>query len=201
MSRERLSRAAWVDAGLSLLAAGGGLSAVAVEPLAKRLGTTKGSFYWHFADRDELISAMLTRWRDAHTEAIIADADAEPDPSRRLHRLFRRVMTTAAGAEPPVELSLLASIDRPEVASALREVTERRVGFVAQCYEQLGLDRSRARQAAVLAYSAFAGLLHAQRASEGHLLDGLEPADYLRFVEQALSFDAGPDTRTATEPI
>ena len=193
MTRERLSRGNWVDAGLSLLADGGGLAAVAIEPLAKRLGTTKGSFYWHFTDRDELLVAILTKWRDAHTEAIIADAGAEPDPARRLHRLFRREMTAAAGVEPPLELSLLANLDRPEVAAALREVTERRIGFVAQCYEGLGLEPLRARQAAVLAYSAFAGLLHAQRACEGHLLDGLEPADYLSFVEQSLAFGPPPD--------
>lgn len=192
-----LSKADWVEAALLALARDG-LSGVAVEPLARTLGATKGSFYWHFADRDELLAAMLARWRDRHTEAIIADADGEPDPARRLRRLFDRVMTSASGTARPLELSLLASIDRPEVAAALREVTERRVGFVAECYEQLGLAQPRARQAAVLAYSVFAGLLHAQRASDGHLLDGLDPADYLRFVEQTLAI--GPLNPTATSP-
>jgi AcrR family transcriptional regulator len=53
-----LSKADWTEAALDALA-GDGLSNVAVEPLARRLGATKGSFYWHFANRAELIAATL----------------------------------------------------------------------------------------------------------------------------------------------
>ena len=57
----RLSPQDWIDAALAAIAAGG-LAAVAVEPLAARLGTTKGSFYWHFASRDALLKAALANW-------------------------------------------------------------------------------------------------------------------------------------------
>ena len=33
----------------------GGVEAIAVEPIAAELGTTKGSFYWHFKNRDSLV--------------------------------------------------------------------------------------------------------------------------------------------------
>src|SRR5580698_155106 len=51
-SRERktLTRADWIATALDAMARDG-LRAVAVEPLAERLGATKGSFYWHFRDR------------------------------------------------------------------------------------------------------------------------------------------------------
>ncbi|MDQ6732181.1 MAG: TetR/AcrR family transcriptional regulator, partial [Actinomycetota bacterium] len=53
-----LSRTDWTEAALLALAHDG-LAGVAVQPLARRLGATKGSFYWHFADRAELIAATL----------------------------------------------------------------------------------------------------------------------------------------------
>ena len=56
--KRRLAREDWVDAALAAIAEGG-VAAVAVEPIAARLGTTKGSFYWHFHDRDAGLSQPL----------------------------------------------------------------------------------------------------------------------------------------------
>ena len=56
-----MDREQWAEAALGAIATGG-IKAVAVEPLAARLGVTKGSFYWHFADRRALIDAALERW-------------------------------------------------------------------------------------------------------------------------------------------
>jgi AcrR family transcriptional regulator len=55
MPQKRLTRQDWIDAALEALETGG-VPAVAVEPLASRLGVTKGSFYWHFKDRNELLA-------------------------------------------------------------------------------------------------------------------------------------------------
>src|SRR3982750_413836 len=88
--RSRLSAGSWAAVALDALIAGG-VSPVAVEPLAVRLGATKGSFYWHFANRDALVEAALALWERDRTEAVIAAMDAEPDPARRLHRLFATV--------------------------------------------------------------------------------------------------------------
>ena len=65
----RLDASAWIEAALEALA-DGGVEAVRVEPLAKALDVTKGSFYWHFADRRALIDAMLTSWSDGRIAAI-----------------------------------------------------------------------------------------------------------------------------------
>jgi AcrR family transcriptional regulator len=74
--RQRLSASDWTAAALDALAAGG-LAAVAVEPLATRLGTTKGSFYWHFTNRDALLRAVLERWERTDTEDVITYVEAE----------------------------------------------------------------------------------------------------------------------------
>src|SRR5699024_11445314 len=56
-----LTRADWEQEALALISEKG-ISALRVEPLARRLGITKGSFYWHFPGRDELLAQSLTRW-------------------------------------------------------------------------------------------------------------------------------------------
>ena len=57
----RLTADDWAQAALDLISEQG-VAAVAVEPLARRLGVTKGSFYWHFPSRDALLQAALERW-------------------------------------------------------------------------------------------------------------------------------------------
>ena len=59
--KQRLSRARWIGAGYRALAARGP-EALKAEPLARDLGTTKGSFYWHFKDVPEYHEALLAAW-------------------------------------------------------------------------------------------------------------------------------------------
>src|SRR5437763_13292034 len=65
----RLDAEAWIAAAFDALAEGG-IDTVRVEPLAKALAITKGSFYWHFADRRALIDAMLAAWAEGRIAAI-----------------------------------------------------------------------------------------------------------------------------------
>jgi len=162
---ESLSAGDWTQAALDALARGG-LAAVAVEPLAKQLGTTKGSFYWHFADRNALIAAALDRWETRDTDLVIAAVERAGDATTRLRDLLRLAFTTAgAGAEPgtrSVELALQANAGHPLVAATLRRVTERRLAYLTTLFTEVGLSSARARDRGLLAYSAFLG--HAQLA-------------------------------------
>ena len=158
-TRTRLSREAWVQATLGAIAEGG-LAAVAVVPLAKQLGATKGSFYWHFANRQALVEAALADWEQSHTAAVIAEIEASSDdPLQQLRLLFKRV--TALAARDRIELALLATADHPTVQPVLDRVTRSRIEFVAELFQRLGFSHSEARRRALLAYSAYLG--HAQR--------------------------------------
>ena len=66
----------------------GGIDAVRVEPLAKALGITKGSFYWHFADRRALIDAMLSQWSEGRIVAIREQTARAQRPCPRLRKLI-----------------------------------------------------------------------------------------------------------------
>ncbi|MEU1309586.1 TetR/AcrR family transcriptional regulator [Streptomyces cinnamoneus] len=181
--RRRLSARDWADAALTAIGEGG-LAAVAVEPLAARLGTTKGSFYWHFAHREALVEAALGRWEDACTEDVITALATEPDALRRLRRLFTE--TTASASRDPIELALLATSTHPQVAAALQRVTERRVGYLAGLFAELGFPPDEARRRALLAYSAFLGHVQLAHAVPGTLPHGADRSPYLDSVIDAL---------------
>ncbi|GGM37732.1 TetR family transcriptional regulator [Longimycelium tulufanense] len=152
-----MGKADWTAAALAALAEGG-VAAVAIEPLAARLGTTKGSAYWHYPSRDALLHATLERWEVEHTEAIITMVGSESDPARRLRVLLGSVLEHAA--ENQVEIAVLADADHPVVAPVLQRVTERRVSYLASLFAELGYGRGEARRRALLAYAAYLG--HAQ---------------------------------------
>lgn len=153
----RKTRADWTAAALEALAEGG-VAAVAIESLAVRVGATKGSAYWHFANREALLVATLERWEAEHTEAVISAAEQEADPARRLRHLFASVLEHQRGNA--VELALLAASDNPVIRPVLERVTDRRIGYLTTLFVHCGFSRAEARRRAVLAYSAYLGHAH-----------------------------------------
>ncbi|WP_277211693.1 TetR/AcrR family transcriptional regulator [Isoptericola croceus] len=85
-----LSASDWVRAAARRLAAGG-VDAVRVEPVAAELGVSKGSFYWHFTNRDALLDAVLDHWRHAGVADVVAQVErVAAEPEARLRELLRR---------------------------------------------------------------------------------------------------------------
>jgi AcrR family transcriptional regulator len=144
----------------------GGIDAVAVEPLARRLGVTKGSFYWHFKDRRALLEATLEGWERESTDAVIAASRRVEDTRERLIRLGEE----AFGEIPRdgddsgkvllkhgVELAISDAADDDVVRPFLRRVTEHRIGYLEECFRALGVPTEEARYRAILVYAAHAG--------------------------------------------
>ncbi|MGI5399226.1 TetR/AcrR family transcriptional regulator [Streptomyces sp. CA-135486] len=155
--RRRLTADDWADA--ALIAIGeGGLAAVAVEPLAARLGTTEGSFYWHFSNRDALMGAALSLWEEKFTETYIAMLAAEPDPVVRLRILFTRLIGPAG--QNAVAVNVLAAADHRLVAPVVRRVVQRRMDYTVALFEEIGFPPDVAVQRATLGYTAYVGLDH-----------------------------------------
>src|ERR1700761_2471100 len=168
-SEVHLTAADWAAAALDALLAEGP-AGVAVQPLARRLGTTKGSFYWHFESRDELLRAALARWQDVATGDVIRRTEAaSDDPREKARLLFGWV--TASSPEHPGQLRLLAAADHPDVSAALNRATRRRVAYVARLLREAGQPSGVATRRATLAYATYLG--HAQLA---HFTPGLLPA-------------------------
>ncbi|WP_053715525.1 TetR/AcrR family transcriptional regulator [Saccharothrix sp. NRRL B-16348] len=150
----RRTRDDWTGVALRALVEGG-VAAVAVEPLAARIGATKGSAYWHFPNREALLKATLERWEREHTEAVIDLVDSVSEPGERLRLLFATVLDDVEHSA--VELAMLAAKDDPAVAPVLGRVTERRIGYLEELFVGLGFAADVARRRAVLAYSVYLG--------------------------------------------
>jgi len=151
----RLTRDDWITAALGAIA-DGGLAAVGVEPLAVRLGATKGSFYWHFENRDALLGAAIRRWEKETTTDVIAEITAAHDaPASQFRRLVVGVIEHAE--RDRVGPALLASAAHPVVAPALERVTAARLNLITTVLRRLGFPAAEARRRALLVYSAYLG--------------------------------------------
>jgi AcrR family transcriptional regulator len=155
-----LTAADWAEAALHLIAEAG-LPALTVGTLAARLRVTKGSFYWHFRSRSELLAAALDRWEQRATEKTIKGLDAVPDARRRLELMLE------AASRAPRSRSLYAALAEaagdPMVRPVLNRITSTRIRYLESCYRELGFGQPVARAKALLAYAAYRGLLQLAR--------------------------------------
>ncbi|WP_020671087.1 TetR/AcrR family transcriptional regulator [Amycolatopsis nigrescens] len=161
MAKAQVSREDWVRAAIDALIEGG-VAAVRVDTLARRVGITRGSFYWHFADRDELLAAALADWERLCTTEVIDSVQPVADPEQRLGTLLAHAL--GSDARSRLEPALMAHAGHPVVAPVLRRVTERRMEYLTRCYRDLGLGKAAARRRAVVAYATYVGWLELRRA-------------------------------------
>jgi AcrR family transcriptional regulator len=157
----RLSREDWILAGFRALTAGG-VAALRVEPVARALNTTKGSFYWHFADPADWRSAMLQYWEDVAYLKVIAELATLPPGAARLSALIPQAVTGGRdpshggiSAEPALrEWARFA----PDVAKTVARVDAGRIAFLAQCLADMRGDGADATRAGRTVYAAYLGL-------------------------------------------
>jgi AcrR family transcriptional regulator len=150
----RLDHAAWVAAGLDLLAERG-VDAVRVEVLARRLSITKGSFYWHFKDRAGLLEAMLARWKQNATGNIINRLERSALPQagrlRELTDLPTRGSRAARGASVELAIRLWAKRDA-QARRAVAAVDQQRLEYIAGLAAEAGAPDAAARAYLIYAY-------------------------------------------------
>lgn len=158
---QRLGREDWILAGFRALSTGG-VGALRIEAVARGLGATKGSFYWHFTDPADWRAAMLDYWEDAAYRQIVAKLALLPEGVARLQALITIANALdqdpthgGAAAEPALrEWARFA----PDVAAIVHRVDAGRMGFVTDCFRAAGSDAATAGQKARLFYAALLGL-------------------------------------------
>jgi AcrR family transcriptional regulator len=181
MAMPRLSKSDWISAALDAIARGG-LTAVAVEPLAASLGVTKGSFYAHFSNRDELVQSALAAWEESHGSGGLSELDAISDPRARLAEVLKIATRFSQSGSPSVHMSLMGELHDPRVRAAVSRVTAARLERLAAMYMELGFTKARAAHHARLFYAAYLGLLQmAREAPEGRMTE----SEMRRFVAEA----------------
>jgi AcrR family transcriptional regulator len=123
-----LGREDWLHAArLALLR--GGVEQVRVEKLARALKVTKGSFYWHFKDREELLELLLREWED-EVHGLLIQLGKRPRREKLdifLRLLEERVRLSEDGKTPSdAAIFAWASVD-PEVARRVNKAEQTRI--------------------------------------------------------------------------
>jgi AcrR family transcriptional regulator len=150
---DQLSAKDWLDQGLRTLAESG-YTALKAEPLAKAMGVSRGSFYWHFADVGAFHAAILKHWHEVAAERIIANVEAAAVNDNPLPFLLRRVFGERLSLENAVRS--WAAVE-PAAKAAVQAIDRRRLGYVESQFEAAGLSPEVARARAQILYWAFLG--------------------------------------------
>jgi len=171
----------WADAGLHVIARHG-WSALTVDSVAAWLRVTKGSFYWHFEDRQAFLQAVLARWRFMSTAGTLARVGDIADPRLRLRRILELVIEETG----PVELdtAIWSARSEPLVAQAIDAASRERLTLLTGIYRELGYSEGHARRWALAAYSAFLGLISMGNAARDLLRSAADRKAYARHVAQ-----------------
>jgi AcrR family transcriptional regulator len=158
--RPRLQRRDWIDAALARLAESG-IEAVRVELLARDLGVTKGSFYWHFKDRGDLFEAVLREW-EATTDRVSGSLPEDASPAERIERFLELI--TASAADPDqaaLENAVLAwAQSDAAVAERVAAVEARRTADAERLLAELGFPPAEAASWADIGYTTFVGMMN-----------------------------------------
>ena len=182
-ARPTLTRKGWVDAATELLV-DQGIDSVRVDVLARSLGVTRGSFYWHFKSRPELLASVLATWREAATEQVTARFERRStEPAVLLRELITLPFRGRSAARAArVELAIRAWARRDEMArQAVDEADASRIAYHAQLFSSLGFTIAEARMRAFVlyGYEVAESLLYRQGSAA-------QRTDRRRFVEQLL---------------
>ena len=150
---DQLSARDWLDQGLKALAARG-FTALKAEPLAKAMGVSRGSFYWHFADVDAFHAAILGHWREVAAERVIANVEAASGDENPVTVLLRQAFGGRLALEKAVRT--WAAHD-PAARIAMQAMDRRRLSYVEKLLRASGLSSGIARARAQILYWAFVG--------------------------------------------
>lgn len=164
---KRLSAQDWIDFALTTLAHEG-FDALKADVLARKLGVSRGSFYWHFADLGAFHAGVIERWKEMATEAIIADIERYQSGEERLDALARH----AFGEGAVLETRMRHWADNnAEAARALGDIDRRRREYMEELLVGAGIARPLAATRARLLYWTYLGAAWSRNRLTGERLD------------------------------
>lgn len=158
-TRTQLDRNNWVEAAIDVLAKEG-VTGLRVEVLAKRCGVTKGSFYWHFKDRQDLLEAVLERWKEGRIRDIEKTTTVAPGQEReQLHYAIEVYGASRNRKGMSIELAVRdwARHDS-QAASVVEAVDLYRLECTRKLFVAAGMSDAEAKSRSLLLYACVFGL-------------------------------------------
>lgn len=157
--RVALDRTAWIDFATRVLGEEG-VEGLRIEVLARSLKVTKGSFYWHFKDRQALLNAVVTAWRDARVAELEEQAAVPPEAAAvQIRRVIDQYANQPSRERMRVELALRDWARRDSfVATAVETVDRTRLTNATRIFRLAGFPEDEARSRALLMFTHLFGL-------------------------------------------
>ena len=157
--RTQLDRGNWIESAIDVLAREG-VAGLRVEVLAKRCGVTKGSFYWHFKDRQDLLAAILEHWREGRIRDIEKVTTVPPGNERdQLHFAVEVYGASRNRKGMSIELAIRdwARHD-PQAAAVVEAVDLYRLECTRKLFVAAGMSDAEAKSRSLLLYACVFGL-------------------------------------------
>ena len=147
-----LTRQDWIDAAHDVLISDG-VERVKVEPLATRLNVSRGSFYWHFKSRQDLLDALVALWQETALEPMRAAARTPDAAPVERYENFMRVWVQGEPYCPNFDLAIRgwARVDE-KVADIVRATDKDRITMLTGIFRDMGFERDEAFIRARIAY-------------------------------------------------
>lgn len=144
----KLGREDWLAAALDVLTKDG-IEKVKVEPLAVFLGVTKGSFYWHFKNREALLTQMIDYWAKVQNDIIDRFGEEAMEPKQRLWKLLQFIVRKDSSHD--VSIRAWAR-NNAYAAKAIAHIDGRRLAFCEKLFEEMGFTGNDAKFRARVVY-------------------------------------------------
>ncbi|WP_292936491.1 TetR/AcrR family transcriptional regulator [Noviherbaspirillum sp.] len=164
---DNLSAEDWILAARAALVRHG-VADVKVDRLARDLNVTRGSFYWHFADRQALLDALLKHWRSQNTEPFLRVIGKDKEPALQQLARFTRIWLDEKEFDPDFDSAVRDwARNAPEVARAVRSADTARLKVLMRIFSALGFSEKEAMIRARITYYHQVGY-YTMRITESH---------------------------------
>jgi AcrR family transcriptional regulator len=164
---ERLTAEDWIDFALQTLAREG-FDALKADVLARKLGISRGSFYWHFTDLNDLHARVIEHWKQAATEAIIVDIERYRLPEERFDALLRHAF--GHGALLEIRMRTWAE-NNVQAQRAVGDIDRRRREYIEHLLVEAGVAPTLAATRAQLVYWTYLGAAFSRTRLTGERVD------------------------------
>ncbi|PKO94283.1 MAG: TetR family transcriptional regulator [Betaproteobacteria bacterium HGW-Betaproteobacteria-10] len=157
--RPQLDRERWIEAAIDVLASEG-VAGLRVEVLAKHCGVTKGSFYWHFKDKQALLEALLEQWKEGRIRDIEKTTSVAPGLEReQLHYAIEVYGANRNRKGMSIELAVRDWARHDAQAAAIVEAVDLyRLECTRKLFVAAGMSESEAKSRSLLLYACVFGL-------------------------------------------
>jgi AcrR family transcriptional regulator len=134
-----LNREEWLEKALNVLSQAGGAK-LRIDNLVKEIGVTKGSFYWHFKNRDDFVCSLIDYWHKHYTLTVSDYLDAfDGSAEEKMRKLMEMVFVDQLTRH---DLAIRSwAIEEPKLRVLVKRTDDHRLNYLRMLFRGMGFDK------------------------------------------------------------